>query len=226
MQELAAASRNNALDHLHTVTEDIQRRGTVVKVSQYKDIRNLLSNRTGSSEELPWQRAAHAAGMARDVWGLPAGPVPNGELSEIFGFHPQDHQPGERSNAQGLPFHAGLQDDKIEDGFLVSLDQRNIDSRRFTLVRLAADYLDTEGDSPLLPATRAGTSRQKFQRAFAQEFLCPIENLKEFLEGPSINDDDINEAAAYFEVSPLTIRTTLVNRGHLAGEQVFGEWAV
>ena len=91
---------------------------------------------------------------------------------------------------------------------------------------MAADCLDNQGNEHLLPVTRASTARQKFQRAFAQEFLCPTEELKDFLEGTPMGDDDINEAAAYFEVSPLTIKRTLVNKGCLERDQVFGEWAV
>ena len=48
-------------------------------------------------------------------------------------------------------------------------------SRRFALLRLVGDHLTAPRDDKLLPAARyAKTQRQKFQRAFAQEFLVPI----------------------------------------------------
>ena len=226
IQELAAASRKDALRHLQTVTEDIQSRGAVMQVAQHNEIRSLLAARKERGEELPWQRATHAAVTARDVWGLPPGPITNRQLSEIFGTDLPEQTETARRHAQLLPFHAGIRDEKRDNSFLISLDRRHINSRRFTLARLAADCLDAQGNEQLLPATRASTSRQKFQRAFAQEFLCPTEELKDFLEGTPINDDDINEAAAYFEVSPLTIKTTLVNRGYLEREHVLGEGTV
>jgi hypothetical protein len=226
IQELAAHSKNNSLWHLHAVTEDIQDRGTPMQVPQHDDIRGILPNQTENHEELPWQRATRTARNARDAWGLPEGPVTNEKLSEIFGIR-LTNQPHEAlGNTQRLPFHAGIRNEGTSDRFLISLDQRHINSRRFTLARLAADCLNIQGNEQLLPATRASTSRQKFQRAFAQEFLCPTEDLMDFLEGTPMGDDDINEAAAYFEVSPLTIKTTLVNKGYLEREQVFGEWAV
>lgn len=150
----------------------------------------------------------------------------NEELSEIFGIRLHNQPHDVRDGSRRLPFHAGLRQNGSSDNLLVSLDQRHINSRRFTPARLAADCLDAQGNEQMLPTTRASTGRQKFQRAFAQEFLCPTEELKDFLEGTPMSGDDINEAAAYFEVSPLTIKTTLVNKGYLDREQVFGEWAV
>jgi Zn-dependent peptidase ImmA (M78 family) len=67
----------------------------------------------------------------------------------------------------------------------------------------------------LLPATRLYTQRQKFQRAFAQEFLCPYTELKSYLGSGRLDDEAIEDAASYFQVSPLLIRTTLVNKGML-----------
>lgn len=37
--------------------------------------------------------------------------------------------------------------------------------------------------------------------------------------------DDVQDAADHFEVSPLTIKTTLVNKGDLPRDAL-GEWAV
>ena len=39
-------------------------------------------------------------------------------------------------------------------------------------------------------------------------------------------DDYINDAAGYFEVSPLTIKTTLVNEGVIERDNLPSEWAV
>lgn len=57
--------------------------------------------------------------------------------------------------------------------------------------------------------------RQKFQRAFAQEVLCPWAALEAFV-GPDEPDDDMIGAAAWhFHVSQRLIETTLVNKGRM-----------
>jgi Zn-dependent peptidase ImmA (M78 family) len=59
-------------------------------------------------------------------------------------------------------------------------------------------------------AQRTFTYRQKLQRAFAGEFLCPFEALEKTLDGDT-SDDAIHEAAQHFNVADITVRTLLVN---------------
>ena len=88
-------------------------------------------------------------------------------------------------------------------------------SRRFALARLVGDHVYSDAQEILLPATHAKTVRQKFQRAFAQHFLCPIDDLLGFLNTDDPDDEMIEDAADEFDVSPLMIKTTLVNHGVL-----------
>jgi Zn-dependent peptidase ImmA (M78 family) len=60
--------------------------------------------------------------------------------------------------------------------------------------------------------TRAGTARQKLQRATAQEFLCPIEGLKSRLGLPYPDDEELAEAAEHYQVSALVVSNALVNK--------------
>jgi len=46
---------------------------------------------------------------------------------------------------------------------------------------LVGDHLYAHAADRVLPATDAGTARQKFQRAFAQALLCPFDTLRERL---------------------------------------------
>jgi hypothetical protein len=63
-------------------------------------------------------------------------------------------------------------------------------ARRFYLSRLVGEHLlNADSLGNWLPATFGATWRQKYQRAFASEFLCPIEVLKERL-GPDRNFDE------------------------------------
>ena len=68
----------------------------------------------------------------------------------------------------------------------------------------------------LLPATRSNTYRQKAQRAFAAEFLAPIRAVEEFLNG-DVSEEAQNDAAEYFNVSPITIHWQIVNKPRISG---------
>ena len=67
------------------------------------------------------------------------------------------------------------------------------------------------GNDALGPLSTAKSERQKFQRAFAQEFLCPFEDLQAYIPAQQPADDDIHAAARHFHVSERLIQTTLVN---------------
>jgi hypothetical protein len=61
-----------------------------------------------------------------------------------------------------------------------------------------------------LSATDSRTSRQKVQRAFAAQLLCPIEHLDEFLSG-DYTQERIEDAAEHFGISPLAISSQLAS---------------
>jgi hypothetical protein len=109
------------------------------------------------------------------------------------------------------------------DDFDIYFDRHIPTTRRFAACRLLGDNLGFANQEKLLPATHAKTARQKFQRAFAQEFLCPIDALLEKIQTTEPNEDDITEAAGHFHVSPLLVKTTLVNHGQLDREAL--TWA-
>jgi len=58
-------------------------------------------------------------------------------------------------------------------------------------------------------------SLQKFQRAFAAEFLCPVSSLVEFLDG-DFSESAVEDAASYFTVSEQTVEALLINNGYFA----------
>ena len=117
-----------------------------------------------------------------------------------------------------LPVHAGFRNGGGHAEFKVFLSRRPVTGRRFALARLIGDNLTACKEDHLLPATGVYTQRQKFQRTFAQEFLCPFTALRDFLTGGRPDDDAIEEAASHFQVSPLLIRSALVNKGVLEKE--------
>jgi Zn-dependent peptidase ImmA (M78 family) len=80
-----------------------------------------------------------------------------------------------------------------------------------------ADKLIANNDNQLLPVTKSATARQKIQRAFAGELLCPSDELLAFLD-EDYDNDTIAEAADYFDVQESVPRTHLVNREILSPE--------
>jgi hypothetical protein len=61
------------------------------------------------------------------------------------------------------------------------------------LSRFLGDYLFSGTDNDAwITNTDLGTARQKYQRAFAAEFLCPINGLGDYLQGnftePALED--------------------------------------
>ncbi len=96
----------------------------------------------------------------------------------------------------------------------VSLRSRWETGQRFDLARLVGDRLlcnQINGSAePLFPATRTSSYRQKMQRAFAAELLSPFSIVADMLGG-DYSDEKQDEVAKYFDVSPMTIQTQLVN---------------
>jgi hypothetical protein len=84
--------------------------------------------------------------------------------------------------------------------------------RRFTLARALWHYL-WEAE-PLFLVTTACTDRQKVERAFATELLAPAGGIGELLDGDpeTAVQDDLEEIAARFQVSPIMIKHQLDNQ--------------
>jgi hypothetical protein len=165
----------------------------------------------------PWEPGEKAAQKAREIWDLNGQPVSNGALAQLVGADAsllEEHGPPE------VPIPAGRWSTPDRKTWSVVLRSRWEVGRRFELCRLIADALVAPRHERLLPATNAKTTRQKFQRAFAQEFLCPYDELQARLQlkpgDPPPEDEEIEEAARYFEVSPRLIQSKLANKGYLS----------
>ncbi len=226
IHELAAGSGNQTVNHLRDVVEDVETHGSTVQSPQYQEIRKGFAERSLDPNALPWQRAVQAAKTARQVWGLGDGPIQSNTLGDIFGISLDEPSGGGHYDMHRAPFSVGIRSDKSEEGFRVSLHQRHLYGRRFTLTRLVGDYIAAQQDEPLMPATHVTTSRQKFQRAFAQEFLCPWDELAYFFSGKSLDSENFDEAAEYFQVSSWVVTRTLVNHGWLDRDRILGDFGV
>lgn len=160
------------------------------------------------SFEQPWEQGAALAGLAREKLGIgPDDPVPQDRFAQLMGHNVTIDRTDGGALAAGFRLPASAHRVKFRG------IRRHSTSRRFEAARLLAEFLDGPAEDALLPITDAATARQKVQRAFAQEFLCPVDALQRMLSLPSPSDAQLEDAAHLFDVSELTVRSALVNRG-------------
>lgn len=219
VDEVAAATKARSPETLRDILQRTRESGVSIRVESASSILSQYSRRIRPTE-LPWVRAKWGARLTRDVWGIDQGPISNRALSELLGV-PESFLTYTSSN--GLPVAAGLRTNHGTDDVNVVMRAKVGTGRRFEIMRLVADHIVAPYDDRLLPVTAARTDRQKYQRAFAQEFLLPSDELYDQLGQPrpgedDISDDDIEDVAERYDVSPVLVRTVLVNRGFLPRE--------
>lgn len=95
--------------------------------------------------------------------------------------------------------------------------KRHPHGRRFELARWVGDYLFGAGaPTPAwLASTDLATARQRYQRTFAAELLCPLDALLERLQG-DYSETALEEVAEDFDVSPITVGARLADHGVIA----------
>ena len=221
IQEMASASKAKTISHINALYDAAKGSdGISVHIPDYDSIRRRLQAGTDPSD-IPWRRAEQAARIAREVWDLSV-PISTDQLSDLFRITEKQFSDWRETNQKSLI--AGFRDYDSPSAFRISWNSNYPTSRRFALARLVADHITAPDNESLLPGTRSITSRQKFQRAFAQEFLCPFESLQQQLGYETPSSDDVHSVAEYFNVSPLMIQTTLVNKGVLE-QKTLTDWA-
>jgi hypothetical protein len=218
VEEIAAAYKWEAVDNITKLTGEGESASTPIMVPDAEKLKRRIKIEVSESL-LPWDRAARAAQIVRQTWDITPGPVSTERLANLLNFDPSliQSNPGSK-----LPMEAAFRADANSDRVAVLLRHSWPTRRRFALARLIADHVTAEASDHLLPATDAKTARQKFQRAFARNFLCPAADLKaalNYAEHPT--DDAIEEAAEGFDVSEMVVRNILVDEGMLDRD---GRW--
>lgn len=214
LEEVAAQGRHSTAELLKPILELAGSNGQVGAGGFRGTMPKLAADRKYEAGARPWQRASKLARLAREEWGLGKQPITNKRLAELMGTN-ADIFDEVTKGAAPMPLVLRETD---RDSFDFYLIRAHPTSRRFAASRLLGDHLYHSNGGRLIPATGAKTARQQFQRAFAQEFLCPFEALREKIQTAQPDDDDIAEAAAHFNVSTRVIETTLVNKGELDRE--------
>ena len=153
-------------------------------------------------EAAAWRVGVAAAQALRRQDAMDRQPICNKRLAGLAGAPTAVLDETARPSSLSFVLAAG-------DRAQVALRSKWETGRRFALARLLGDRLLGHVE-PLSPATRAYTYRQKAQRAFAAELLCPYEAVCDFL-GDDRSEERHHDAASHFNVSPLAIGTVLLN---------------
>jgi hypothetical protein len=159
-----------------------------------------------------WKRGAAAAVALRLQERLEGRPIDDRKLEELAGVSGGAIEGRERRD-NDMSF-------ALDDAMVFRAGWKT--GRRFELARLLGDRIAMPQAGRLRAATSAYTYRQRMQRSFAAEFLCPYESLSEVLAG-DYSAEAIEDASHIFEVSERVVRTLLVNHGCLERDQLMGD---
>jgi hypothetical protein len=169
-----------------------------------------------SKRGLPWEEGQTLAQLARRAAAVGDGPVKDAALCDLLSLARSALRATEIPSAR----HLGLAIRHREsDELRLSFRRANLSARRFEAARFIGETLCANEDENWFPATDSKTDRQRIQRAFAIEFLCPFEELRDRIPGYPTGGD-IEEAASHYQVSPLAIASQLVNHGIMSSDRL------
>lgn len=155
----------------------------------------------------PWQRGHNLANALRQSLSFGTQPLDDGTLGGLLEIGAEHFSVTATRSASPV----GLAVRSADRGELKLLfRKRNRPARRFEAARFLADSLCAPPRDRWLPITDAATARQRVQRAFAAELLCPIESLKTYL-GNEFPPEAFEDAAEYFGISEVAVKSHLAN---------------
>ena len=163
----------------------------------------------------PWQKANEAVTLLRDEIGLKEGPVADEQLYDLLGLQKAEYEAFDPPRQQRISIAVPSE----QAGFKFHTRKRHPIAKRFELARFIGDHLlyGNCGES-WLANTDLRTSRQKYQRAFAAEFLCPLSSLRAYLDN-DYSESTMEDAAEHFKVSSQTVESILTNNGLISSPQ-------
>jgi len=193
-------------------------RGLVADLERLQALRNAASPLPQLKRKLgawdgsgpPWEQGYDLARRLRQALGAEREVFPNAaSLYRLFGLD-EGTEGGILTDGAAPRCYEALVAVNQADapGFL--LCKRLDASRKFAFCRALLEYLH-DGGGPARMVTRANSGAQQRNRAFAAEFLTPAALLRERISGPTIEDDEIQELADHFGVSPMVVGHQLAN---------------
>jgi hypothetical protein len=195
--------------HITTILEDAKAAARGVKSFAEMPGRNETSALISQpSDTAPWLQGQAAAYALRNRWQLGSQPVSDEALADRLSISLNKLL----DVKERAPFSFALRGGA---GLGLVLNRPHSHGRRFDTARLIGDYVGFDLDDAIRPATGAVTSRQKFQRAFAAEFLCPSEMIRERFSGkidPGRIGDIVAGLSADYDVGEQLIFHHMENR--------------
>lgn len=208
VEDVVAGAQPGARTDIGSVLEDARRRTIPAIVPGAVTLRDVTPSR---GWEEPWTVGYSLADKLRRRLGLGVDPIGDGELAKLFGFPATASLDTIGAESVPIAFRAEGSDDRLD----IHLSASSPNARRFQFTRLIGGHLTMSAFNRFVPATRAATTRQKVQRAFAAEFLCPIEGLREMFGTRSPEGDEIDAAAERYGVSSRVVENIWTNRSSM-----------
>ena len=170
-------------------------------------LRTQMSGRLESISGRPWDVGREHARIVRDV-------ADSGVLKR---FRIQDYVVSATRKVSDRGLQALGQLSEGSSPFVVMGHRVRVKSVRFTLSRSLWHFI-WDAD-PVFLVTGAYTDRQKTDRAFAAELLAPAEGIAELLHGEpaSATQEELDEVAEHYGVSPMVISHQIQNQLRRAG---------
>lgn len=175
---------------------------------------SALDHVSRAIETPAWKLGATAATALRTQERLGSAAIADARLADMAGGR-SDLVTSSPSRGSHLSFAL---DDEQGLSTRVVVAARHKTGRRFSVARLLGDRL-MHHPGALHPATHAYTYRQKAQRAFAAEFLCPFDAIEDMSHG-DYSMDSQQDIADHFSVSPMLISASLKNNGRLERDSI------
>lgn len=154
----------------------------------------------------PWDIGYALASAVRSECNFTNDTISNTDLASLLGLDEASFFAASESRDMSLASFAADNSAKF------SFQRGASAARRFSAARIIADRLQSTDGNMWLSATHSSTFRQKVQRAFAGELLCPVESLKNFIGRDKITVELLDEAAEYFHVNTLVPVLQLHNK--------------
>jgi hypothetical protein len=208
---LSIAEPNALSAEAHTLLEAVaraQERSGIL--TSLQDIQQRLRPRI-RGEEAPWEQGYRFARELRAELGLNGQAIRGLDgLAKALGSSVELLEAA--TTVESLPLR-GVDavigtEGGASPGFVVSV--RGQRSARFAFCRGLFEYLATPRARASL-ITRTYSDRQKRNRAFAAEFLLPAATLKSRIKTDRVTDEEIDEFAAEFDISPMIVSHQIVN---------------
>ncbi|MFA7239570.1 MAG: hypothetical protein WC091_05605 [Sulfuricellaceae bacterium] len=168
----------------------------------------------------PWEMAEAAAAELRAIIGVTRGLLNHTDFADLFKARWDDLKSA-TATAKNLPYGARISGEtKSRIALQTSTSKPYV--RRFELARQLGDAVWQKG-ADFGIVSRSKSDRQKFQRAFAQNLLCPFEHLQHVIDVNDPTPEARQKAARNFGVHPSVVRNQLVYKGYLPFENVNDE---